>query len=279
MGFIADTVGQVAGAAGDVVGTITGAKDIAAAGQAAAGVQAAAAEKGIAEQQRQFDAMLKLMQPYVTAGAGGLQGMQDIAGLGGIEAQRAAIAGIEGSPQFQALTQQGENALLQQASATGGLRGGNIQGALAQFRPQALSQLIEQQYGRLGGIAQMGQASATGQAAQGMQSASNIGNLLQQQGAAQAGGIMAQGGARRQAFGDVMQLGGIGASVFSDRRLKRNIKRIGTHAKGIGLYSWEYIWGKKATGVMAHEVERVIPKAVSVHTSGFKIVDYSMLGA
>lgn len=271
MGFVADIVGE-----------ITGSADVARAGQAAAGAQVAMGEKGIEEQRRQFDAMLKLMEPYVTAGAGGLKGMQDLAGLSGAEAQQAAIAGLEGSPQFQALAQQGENAMLQQASATGGLRGGNIQGALAQFRPQMLSQLIEQQYGRLGGIAGMGQASASGQAAQGMQSASNIGNLMQGIGAAQAGGIMAAGGARRAAFGDLLQGAGAGASIykniFSDCRLKKNIKLIGTHAKGIGIYSWEYLWGTKAIGVMADEVEKIIPEAVTTHKSGFKIVNYAMLG-
>lgn len=266
----------------DIVGEITGSKAAAEAAGAASGAQVAMGEKGIAEQRRQFDAMMQLMAPYVTAGTGALKGMQDLSGLSGVEAQRAAIAGLEGSPQFQALTQQGENAMLQQAAATGGLRGGNIQGALAQFRPQMLSNLIEQQYARLGGIAGMGQASAAGQSAQGAQYAGNIANLMQQQGAAQAGGIMAQGGARRAAFGDLVQLAGAAGGLkaaFSDIRLKKNIKRIGEHIKGIGIYSWEYIWGTKAIGVMVHEVEKIIPEAVSVHPSGFKMVDYSIVRA
>ncbi len=56
----------------------------------------------------------------------------------GMEAQQGAISGLEGSPIFQALARQGEDAILQNASATGGLRGGNVQGALGQFRPAAL---------------------------------------------------------------------------------------------------------------------------------------------
>jgi hypothetical protein len=87
-------------------------------------------------------------------------------------------------------------------AATGGLRGGNIQAALGQFRPQMLEQAINQAYGRFGGLAGTGlgltqnlvgggqsAAGMTGQAGQGM--ASNIGNLLAQQGAAQAGGALA----------------------------------------------------------------------------------------
>ncbi|WP_449405980.1 hypothetical protein [Massilia phosphatilytica] len=37
------------------------------------------------------------------------------------------------APRFQALQQQGNDAILANASATGGLRGGNVQGALGQF--------------------------------------------------------------------------------------------------------------------------------------------------
>ena len=192
---------------GDIIGGITGATAAGQAAQDAAGTQAAAAGRGIDEQRRQFDALVELMAPYVQAGTGAIGQQQALIGLGGPQAQQQAIAGFEQSPLFQAMTQQGENAILQNASATGGLRGGNVQAALSQFRPQALNALIEQQYGRLGGLAQMGQASAAGQGAQGMASASNIGNLFANQGAATAGGQMAQGNVGRQMFGDVLGIG------------------------------------------------------------------------
>lgn len=66
-------------------------------------------------------------------------------------------------------------------------------------------------------------------------------------------------------------------AMLSDRRLKTNIKRIGTHILGIGIYSFDYIWGIHAIGVMADEVETVMPDAVITLPSSFKIVDYSML--
>jgi len=189
---------------GKVIGTFTGATQQAEAGKKAAEVQAGAAQEGMSEQRRQFDELIKLMSPYVTAGAGALGQQQAILGLQGAEAQKAAYTGIEQSPEFLAMQQQGENALLQQASATGGLRGGNIQGALAQFRPGLLNQLIQQKYANLGGLTSLGQASAAGQAGAGMQSAGAIADLLAQQGAAQAGGIMAKGGLQRQVFGDLL---------------------------------------------------------------------------
>jgi hypothetical protein len=94
------------------------------------------------------------------------------------------------------------------------LRGGNIQAALGQFRPQLLSSLIEQQYGRLGGLTNTGQASAARQAAFGQQTGANVSTLLGQQGQAQAGGILGEQSALtsgiNQAFGAIQGAGGFG---------------------------------------------------------------------
>lgn len=163
------------------------------AASSAAGIQGAAAQAGIDEQRRQFDTVQKLLKDYTEAGPGALAAQQTLLGLKGPEAERAAIERISGGETYKALAAQGENALLQQASATGGLRGGNIQAALGQFRPQLLSSLIDQQYGRLGGMTSLGQASAAGVGAAGMQTGANVSNLLGQQGAAQAGAEIAQG--------------------------------------------------------------------------------------
>ena len=171
----------------------------------AASAQTASAQAGIEEQRRQFDAVQELLAPFVGAGTTALGQQAALVGVEGPEAQRAAIQAIEQGPEFAALTRQGEEAILQSAAATGGLRGGNIQGALAQFRPQILSSLIEQQYGRLGGLAQMGQQSAAGVGTAGMQTGANIANLMQQQGAAQAGAALAQG----QAWGNVLGSAGM----------------------------------------------------------------------
>ncbi len=201
-------------AIGSVVGGITGAKAAGKAAQAGAATQAAAAQAGINEQRRQFDKLVELMSPYVTAGTESMAAQKALIGLQGQEAQAAAIAQQEQSPIFQALTQQGENAILQNASATGGLRGGNVQAALSQFRPQVLNSLIEQQYNRLGGFTKLGQASAAGQAEQGMASADSIANLLANQGAATAGGQIAKGNVVRQSFGDLMNIAKAGVGFL-----------------------------------------------------------------
>jgi hypothetical protein len=102
------------------------------------------------------------------------------------------------------------------------LRGGNVQAALAQFRPQVLSELIGQQYSRLGGLtalgqettsnlARLGQASAAGTGAAAQESGANIASLLAQQGAAQAGAQIAQG----KAFASIPAAISGGLGIFS----------------------------------------------------------------
>lgn len=180
----------------------------------AAGAQTAASEASIAEQRRQFDAVQELLKPYVTAGQGAIEGQQGLLGLAGPEAQQQAIAALEAGPQFQSMMKQGENAILQNASATGGLRGGNVQATLAQFRPQLLSQLIESQFSKLGTVSGLGQASAAGQAAAAQQTGANIGNALTQQGQAAAGAALASGQAQAQMWGN------IGSSIGNVATLK-----------------------------------------------------------
>jgi len=168
----------------------------------AANQQADAAQAGVEEQRRQFDEMRKLLEPYTQAGQPALQGMQAMLGLQGAEAQQQAIAGVEQSPLLQAQMRQGEEAMLQNASATGGLRGGNLQAALAQFRPQMLQEALDQQYARLGGLTALGQQSAAGVGAAGMQTGRDVAGLLQQQGAARAGGTLG----RASPFASLLQM-------------------------------------------------------------------------
>jgi hypothetical protein len=91
-------------------------------------------------------------------------------------------------------------------------------------------------------------------------------------------------------------LGGVGNAVgsvvssigkmFSDPRLKENIKAIGVMNNGLTLYSFEYKDEFKDhefagngvhVGVMADEVEKVFPYAVSTLDDGYKVVNYSLL--
>lgn len=208
MSFVGDFIG-------DTIGGITGSKQQGKAAERAAQIQAGASDQAIAEQRRQFDTLIELMSPYVTSGNQAIGQQGALIGLGGQQAQQDAISQLEQSPMFTSLLRQGENAMLQNASATGGLRGGNTQSALMQFRPDLLAQVINDQYSKLGGLTQIGQASAAGQASAGMQNASNIGALLADRGAALAGGQLAKGSVARNTFGDVLGLLNVGAKAAS----------------------------------------------------------------
>lgn len=66
---------------------------------------------------------------------------------------------------------------------------------------------------------------------------------------------------------------GAGLSLFSDARLKTNVVCIGATNAGQPIYSYQYIWGGPThIGVMAQESP---DDAVSMHESGFMMVDYS----
>jgi len=184
--------GIIAGGA-TLIGSSMQASAAESAAGAAAGAQERAAALGIEEQRRQFDAIRKLLEPYVAAGTPALRAQQAILGLRGPAEEQAQIAAVQRSPMFQERLRQGEEALLQRASATGGLRGGNIQAALAQFRPALLAEELETRYGRLGGMTALGQKSAVGVGAAGQELGANVSNLLATQGAAQAGAALAGG--------------------------------------------------------------------------------------
>ena len=143
------------------------------------------------------------------------------AGMTGEQAQEAAVQKIAQSPLLQELMQQGETGILQSAAATGGLRGGRTQAALAQFRPQMLQQEIDKLYSRLSGISAVGQQSitgapttATGQAPV-MSYQSDIPGLMTQAGAAQAGGLLGQAQAQKDMFGNIGTAVGWGLEKYS----------------------------------------------------------------
>ena len=87
-------------------------------------------------------------------------------------------------------------------------------------------------------------------------------------------------------LGGLMSLGGSAlmapTGTFSDERLKTDIKQIGTHKLGIGIYTFKYKKGHHLpegtqVGVMAQEVEKVIPEAVTIAENGYKLVNYGMI--
>lgn len=175
----------------------------------AADAQSEASQAGIEEQRRQFDAMQTLLKPYVTAGNQSLTAQQNLLGLNGANAQQQAINGIKAGPAYTSAMASGANLITQNAAATGGLRGGNVQDALGRYGGDLLTTLTQNQFTNLGGLTSLGQNSAAQTGNAGMQSANNVSTLLAQQGAAQAGGYIAQGNANAGMANSLLQ--GLGA--------------------------------------------------------------------
>ena len=71
-------------------------------------------------------------------------------------------------------------------------------------------------------------------------------------------------------------------NMFSDERLKENVKHVGTHDLGVGIYEFNYKKGYDLPegthiGVMAQELEKVKPEAVSIADNGYKLVNYGLI--
>lgn len=192
-----------------VVGSLISSDASRSAANKAADAQKGAAAQGMDEQGREFDLVQKLLEPYTQAGTKGIGAQQDLIGLNGNDAQQKAINGIQSSPQFTSALKLGENRMLANASATGGLRGGNLQAAISQFSPQLLSQMINDQFSRLGGFTSLGENAAAGVGNAGMATGNNITQLLGQQGAAGAGAALAGGRATSQLTNGIVS--GLGA--------------------------------------------------------------------
>jgi hypothetical protein len=116
---------------------------------------------------------------------------------------------------------------------------------------------------------------------------SNFGQAAQAQtpdllGAQSAQYAAAAGGQSSQnaAYGNILGgLGNMAAMYFSDRRLKRIGKRVGTHPRGFGIYRLRYIGERTPRlGVIAQEVRRVAPELVKVQAhTGLLMVNYAAL--
>ena len=192
------------GVAGSVIGGIQANRGA----SKAANAQVQAAQLGVEENRRQFDLVQSLLKPYVEGGTAAFKQQQNLLGLGSATSQQQAIDALQNSPFFQAQLNQGTNAILQNASATGGLRGGNTQAALAQFAPQLLQQTYQNQLANLGGLASAGLGAATGTGNAAQNTAARNSELFGDMGQAQAGAYLARAQNNQDMIGSI--LGGVG---------------------------------------------------------------------
>ena len=150
---------------------------------------------------------------------------RDISGFstGGSNAstQQAAIDALKNSPLYSSLYRNGEQAILANGSATGGLRGGNMQRSLYNLGADTLSNVIQQQLSNLGGVANMGMGSAGQLGSFGANMANQVGTQLNNQGQARSNAAMLNGAiTANQWKSGADGLGSVLSSIFGGGGIK-----------------------------------------------------------
>lgn len=186
----------------------------------------------------------------------------------------AGLAGVE-----DAAWQQGQNRALSAASMVPSINNAAF-GAADALRAAGTDRQAYDQAGINANIIRDQQAQAAPlQALQDyMAMVSGAGSVFGTQTATQrqSPGLFGILGAGLQGLGSIATAGGFPA-IFSDRRLKKDIKKVGKTDEGLGVYTYRYkAGGPIQMGVMAQEVEKVRPGAVKT-VAGFKAVDYGAL--
>jgi hypothetical protein len=135
---------------------------------------------------------------------------------------------------------------------------------------------------------QVGAANAYANAAQGIGNSATLASLLAgQTGANNLAGVVGSGAD----LSGVISSGSYPAyqsaltpSIFSDPKMKENIEYVGVLPNGINVYDFEYkpefkdLAGHgRYRGVMADEVEKIIPEAVVIGKNGYKMVNYGLI--
>lgn len=154
---------------------------------------------------------------------------------------------------FDAMAEQGSRGITGNAAAGGLLRSGSTGKALSAYGNNLQNQFAGNYMDRLMGQAGLGFSAANSMAA--------------------TGGVSTGKSSNKPGMGQF-----IGAMMASDRRLKKNIKKITTLDNGLGLYKYDYIDGRGPyIGVMADEVEQIMPEALGPVVDGYATVDYNKI--
>lgn len=181
-----------------LIGGIIGGNKQAKASKEAARLQYEATQDGIAESRRQYDLTRGDYQPFRDLGYAALDNFGDLVGINGADAQQSEIDMLRASPLFQSLFDNGQEAILASASATGGIRGGNTQGALADFGRDTLNQVILDQLANYGGAIGIGSGATDAVSSFGARAVENQAGMRERGAAANAQSALVRGGIAAQ---------------------------------------------------------------------------------
>jgi hypothetical protein len=196
-----------------MLGSILGAGDAKAASRSAQAAQVQGMQNAINAENTQFGQTQQAFAPYTSFGTTALGPYGDLLGVNGATSQQTAIDALKNSPYYQSLYNNGQQTVLQNSAATGGLRGGNAQASLYNLGTDTLSSAIQQQLQNLGGAVNLGYGATNQLANYGQANANTLAQLLTGQGQANAQGILQRGNIRAGMWGS---LGSGLDSILSD---------------------------------------------------------------
>ncbi len=186
--------------------------------------QTAALNRGIDLQQNQYNDTVERYAPYTAAGTSAIGHYGDLVGNNGTDVMRAAVQGLQADPFFQQNLDNANTNLLQTASATGGVRGGNTAMAVGQLSPALLQQYYQNALSNYGNLAQLGLGATGSVAGAGLANANAQTGLQGAIGDAQANNFLTKGGINARTINGIgsfldqaagVATGGAGGAGFS----------------------------------------------------------------
>lgn len=150
---------------------------------------------------------------------------------------------------FDWATRQGGDGIMGSMAAKGLLRSGASGKALMNYGNQMSNQYLQNYISNLLGLSDVGLKSA---------------------------GVLAESGKTQESSGSKSSgVAGFLGSILSDRRLKKDVVRLGTLDNGLPLYEYTYTFGGgRHVGVMADDVRKIQPEALGEKIGPFDTVNY-----
>lgn len=124
------------------------------------GARAGSLAGGLRGANQAANAGIKALNPWVNQGISANDQQAALSGAMGPEAQAQAYAQFRESPGQQFLREQGERAVMRNAAAMGGLGGGNVMKELTRYGQGMAAQDLQNQFSRLGSVADRGMQGA-----------------------------------------------------------------------------------------------------------------------
>ena len=231
---------------------LTGAKDQKQAARDAANAQKESSQQAI-------DYTKETVGPYSNLGASALPQYQTL--LSDVSGSQY----LRNNPMFEEALKYSSDQLMKRSAAAGRFNSGDTREALFRNYLATGNDIVNQAHNRLLQPIQLGANAATGQAGQ-------ISGLLTDQGTAAGAGAIGAANATAAGNQSALNLAAtIGGFALSDRRVKKNMHRIGRDPEGNNVYRFEYKGKKNAPkyiGYSAQEIAKRDPQNVMLGRDG-----------